>query len=133
MTRPLEAMLARWQVLYPEMMSAGEQYDDPASEADRTRELMVTHILQSRDIVSTFTESREAYRVWKESKTSETTDLEVVLAREDRLDERLSAIIDEHQDELGERAVRAIQEAVRLRKIVRRSALPYRETWPEES
>ena len=133
MPRPLESILSQWPVLYPEMMGADEQDDNSSGEADRIRELVVTTMLQSRDIASTFTESREAYRVWKESRTSEATDLAVVLDREDRLGDNLSDITLEHQDDLGERAIRAIQEDIKLRKIVRRSVLPYRETWHEES
>ena len=129
----LDTMLAKWPVLYPAITGAYERDNDRLTEADRIRELMVTPILESRDLANTFTERREAYRVWKESLKNEVGDLEVELSHEDRLGDGLSAIIEEHQDELGERAVRAIREAIRLRKIVRRSVLPYRETWPEES
>ena len=81
-------------------------------------------ILQSRDIFSTFRELQEAYRAWKESLTNETTDLEAMLAHEDRLGDSLAAIMEENQDELGERAVRAIRggdRSPRRRQEVRHS------------
>ena len=133
MTRPPDSMQARWLDLYPEIMGAYEQDKGRLDEADRIRGLLVRPILQSRDLASAFTERREAYRGWKESLTNEATDLEVMLAHEDRLGDSLSATFEEHQDELGERAVRAIREALRLRKIVRRSVIPHRETWPQDS
>lgn len=131
--RPLELILVKWPELYPELMGASEQDQDRLAEADRIRELMVKPILQSPDPFNTFAELREAYREWKESLTTETADLEAVLAHEDRLGDRLAAIMEEHQDELGERVVRAIRGAIDLRNIVRWSVIPYEETWPEES
>ncbi len=131
MPRPLELMLTRWPELYPELMGASEQDKARQGEADRIRELTVKPILQSPDPFSTFSELREAYREWKESLTNETADLEAVLAHEDRLGDRLAAIMEENQDELGERVVRAIRGTIDLRGIVRRSVIPYEETWPE--
>ena len=131
--RPLELMLTRWLELYPEMMGASEQDKARQGEADRIRELMVKPILQSPDPFNTFAELREAYREWKESQATETADLEEMLHHEDRLGDRLAAIMEERQDELGERVVRAIRGTIELRNIVRWSVIPYEETWPEES
>ena len=62
----LDAMLAGWPVLYPEIASAGEQDNDRLAEADRIREQTVTPILESRDLAASFTEHREAYKVrWR--------------------------------------------------------------------
>ena len=133
MRRRPEPMLARWPLLHPEITGASEQDDDRVDETNRIRELVVTPILESRDIAAAFVESREAYKVWKEFRTSEATDLEVVLDREDRLGDSLADIMEDHRDELGERTVRAIQEVIQLRKIVRSSILPHQETWPAES
>ena len=88
MPRSLKPMLFRWPELYPELTGAGEPDNDPTGEVERIREEVLAPILESRDIASTFRKSREAYRVWKESRSSEATDLEVVLAKEDRLDEK---------------------------------------------
>lgn len=131
--RPLELMLTRWPELYPELMGASEQDQDRLAEADRIRGMFVAPLPQSPDLFNTFAELREAYREWKESLTNETADLEVVLAYEDRLGDRLAAIMEENQDELGERVVRAIRGTIDLRGIVRRSVIPYEETWPEAS
>ena len=133
MPQPLEPLLSRWPELYPQLTGATEADNDPTGEVDRIREEVLAPILESRDIASTFRKSREAYRVWKESRTNEATDLDVVLAEEDRLDESLARITLEHQDDLGERAIRAIQEAIRLRKIARQSVPPHQHTWPAES
>ena len=126
-------MLARWPELYPELMGANEQDSARLDEADRIRGTIVAPLPQSQDLAATFIELREAYREWKESLTTETADLEETLADEDRLGDRLAAIMEEHQDELGERAVRAIRGTIDLRSIVRLSVIPYEETWPEES
>ena len=69
----------------------------------------------------------------EESLTTETASLEEMLAHEDRLGDRLATIMEEHQDELGERVVRAIRRTIDLRNIVRWSVIPYEATWPEES
>ena len=90
-------------------------------------------LLQSPDLFNTFKELREAYREWKESRTTETADIEETLDHEDRLGDRLLAIMEEHQEELDEEAVKAIRWAIILPNIVRRSVIPYEETWPEES
>ena len=131
--RPLELMLTRWLELYPELLGANEQDSARLAEADRIRGLFVAPLPQSQDLTATFTEIRDAYQEWKESLTTETADLEETLAHEDRLGDRLATIMEEHQDELGERAVRAIRGTIDLRNIVRWSVIPYEETWPEES
>lgn len=131
--RPLELMLTCWLELYPELMGDHEQDQDRLAEADRVRGTIVAPLPQSQDLAATFTELRDAYQEWKESLTTETADLEAVLADEDRLGDRLTAIMEEHQDELGEKVVRAIRGTIDLRSIVRLSVIPYEETWPEES
>lgn len=131
--RPLELMLVKRPELYPDLMGASEQDQDRLAEADRIRGLFVAPLPQSPDLAATFAELREAYREWKESLTNETADLEEMLHHEDRLGDRLAAIMEEHQYELGERVVRAIRGAIDLRGIVRWSVIPYEETWPEAS
>ena len=56
-----------------------------------------------------------------------------MISLEDEKDDTLAATFDLHRDGLGEQAVKAALESVKLRGIVRRSVIPYRETWPEES
>ena len=133
MTRSLEAMLARWQVLYPEITGAGEQYDDPASEADRVRSEVIAPLLEAADLVHAFDEMREEYKKRRDSVTETLPNVEDVLTNEDRLDDVLTATFGVHSEELGEQAIRATMESIRLRRIVRRSVLPQREGWPEES
>ena len=132
MSRSLEPMLSRWPELYP-LTGTDEPDNDPTGEVERIREEVLAPILESGDIAVTFVESREAYKTWKEPRSGEATDLEAVLDREDRLGDSLSDIMEDHRDELDERVVRAIGEATKLQAIVRRSVLPHRETWPEES
>ena len=131
--RPLELMLTRWLELYPELLVAYEQDSARLAEADRIRGMFMAPLLQSPDLAATFIELRETYREWKESLTNETADLEAVLADEDRLGDRLAAIMEENQDELCERVVKAIRGTIDLRSIVRLSVIPHEETWPEES
>ena len=133
MPRRPEPLLSRWAELYPQLTGSTEAGGDSFGEVERIRAEVLAPILESSDITSTFTESRQAYRAWRESQTSEAKSLDVVLADEDHLDESLARITREHRDDLGERAARAIGEAVRLRKIVRRSVLPHQHTWPTES
>ena len=129
--RPLELMLVKRPELYPDLMGASEQDQDRLAEADRIRGLFVAPLPPTPDLAATFSELREAYRERKESLTNETADLEAVLAHEDRLSDRFAAIMEERQDELGERVVRAIRGTIDLRGIIRWSVIPYEETWPE--
>ena len=43
------------------------------------------------------------------------------------------AMFNAHRSALGDRVIKASLESVRLRRIVRKSVIPHRETWPEES
>ena len=60
-------------------------------------------------------------------------DVEAVLTNEDRLYDALTATFGVHSEELGESITKAVMEGIRLRRVVRRSIVPQRETWPEES
>ena len=115
-------------------MQMGIYEDDPDRRAEtrRIRGLFVAPLLQSPDLAATFAELRVAYREWKESRRARTPDLQEMLEHEDLLGDSLVAAVEERQDELGERAVRAIRGAIDLRGIVRRSSIPHRNRWPEE-
>ena len=130
--RPLELMLTCWLVLYPELMGIYEDNQDYRAETRRIRGLFVAPLLQSQDLAATFAELRVTYREWKESRRTRTPDLQDMLDHEDLLGDSLVAAIEERQDELGERTVRAIRGAIDLRGIVRRSSIPHRDGWPEE-
>ena len=132
MVQPLETMLARWPLLYPEITDAGEQ-DNRPGETDRIRQEVVAPLLDSGGIFQAFEERREEYQRWQESLSGTEEDLESVLAQEDRFHDALAAIIEEQRDEMGERAVKAVLGGINLRRIVREATLPYRDTWPEES
>ena len=54
---PLDDMLARWPVLHPELMDAGEQDDNGPGEAARVRDEITAALLDSGDIARTFEES----------------------------------------------------------------------------
>ena len=56
-----------------------------------------------------------------------------MLDQENRFDDAIAATIEEHWDVLGEQALKGVRETVNLRRIVRESVIPFRETWPEES
>ena len=90
-------------------------------------------MLEAEDLGHVFVEMREIFRNWILSHPGEEGDLESVLSLEDRKDDAIATVLGRHQDELGERTLRATAEGIRLRRIVRNSTLPYRETWPEES
>ncbi len=131
MPTPVEAMLAKWPLLYPEVAGADEENDN--GEATRIREEVVRPLLDSGDLVHAFQEKREEYKRRKESLAGTEIGLDHVMAREARIDDSLAAAFNEHRDVIGERAVKGSLEAVNLRRIVRESVIPYRETWPEES
>ena len=130
--RPLDLMLTCWLVLYPVQMGIYEDDPDHRAETRRIRGLFVAPLLQSPDLAATFAELRVAYREWKESRRARTPDLQEMLEHEDLLGDSLVAAVEERQDELGERAFRAIRGAIDLRGIVRRSSIPHRDRWPEE-
>ena len=81
----------------------------------------------------TFGEMREEYTRWRDYVVWTEQNLEAVMAQEDRFDDALVATFEDHRGLLGDPAVKAGLENVRLRKIVRRSVIPQREAWPEES
>ena len=133
MPQPIEAMLARWPFLYPETTDAVEQDDNGHDHAAKVRRQVIAPILESQDLLHTFEEKREEYSKWRDSLPSAEGDLETLLAQEDRKDDALIAAFNDHRELLGDANIKATLESVRLRKIVRRSTIPYRETWPQES
>ena len=50
MTRPLEAMLAKWPVVYPVSMDAGERDNERPGGAERIREEIVALLQDGGDI-----------------------------------------------------------------------------------
>ena len=75
----------------------------------------------------------QEYKKWRDSLAANGRDLETVMAQEEQQDGALAATFEEHRGELGDATVKAALECIRLRRIVRRSTIPHRETWPEES
>ena len=132
MPQPLDDVLAKWTVMYPEITGASEPDDDGPDAAASMRSKVIAPLLDSGDIAQTFEESREAYTRWKGTPTK-AGDPEVLLAQEDQSDDALIAAFNDHRELLGDTTVKASLESVRLRRIVRRSVIPYRETWPQES
>ena len=132
MPRQLDAMLARWTFLYPEITGASEQ-DDSSGETGRVKKELIVPLLLTDDINSAFDVAKEEYQRWRASQPAEESEPETVLAQEARFDDTLAAFLEEHRDELGDQAVKAALESVKLRRIARMSVLPHRETWPEES
>ena len=140
MSLPLEIMLARWPMLYHESIGdwKEETRDDEQGEAHgvqaaRVRSEIIAPVLEAEDLVQVFVEKREVYRSWTPSLPGTGGDLESVISLEERKDDAIATALDRNHDELGERILRATREGIRLRGIVRRSTLPYRETWPEGS
>ena len=115
-------------------MGASEPDDERARETVRVRREVIAPLLEATDIDRAFEEmSEELQEVgrlvaaeWKEN-------LETVLALEEERDDAMTATFDVHSEELGEAITKAVMEGIRLRRIVRRSILPQREGWPEES
>ena len=98
------------------------------------REEVVRPLLDGGDLLHTFEGRLEAYRRWKDSLARTEPGPEATLDQEGQFDDTpLAAAFEEHRDELGEQAVRGAREIVNLRRIVRESVVPYRETWPEAS
>ena len=140
MSLPVEIMLARWPMLYPESIGdwKGETRDDEQGEdhgvqAARVSSEIIAPVLEAGDLVQIFVEKREIYRNWTPFLSGTGGDLESVISLEERKDYAIATALDGYFDELGERILRATREGIRLRGIVRRSTLPYMETWPEES
>ena len=124
MLQPLEVILDKWPILYPEISGSGESDGSGPDEAARIREEVVAPLMDCCDIARTFEESREAYKRWKESLPWTELGLEAMLHQEDRFDNALAATFDAHRELLGDAAVKAGLENIRLRKIVRRSIIP---------
>ena len=133
MPRRPEPLLARWPLLYPEVMGTSEQDDDLLGEAERIRKKTIAPLLDTDDIHNVINVKREEYQRWRASQPAQVSDPETVLAQEARFDDTLATFLEGHRDELGEQAVKAALESVKLRRIARDSVLPHRETWPEES
>ena len=132
MPRQLDAMLARWPALFPEITGASEQ-DDRSGETGRVKKELIVPLLHTDDINSAFDVAKEEYQRWRDSLPVKESDPETVLAQEARFDDTLAAFLEGHRDELGDQAVRAALETVKLRRIARMSVLPHREIWPEGS
>ena len=65
MPQPIEAMLARWPFLYPEITDADEQNgNDPDNDAAKVRRQVIAPILESQDLLHAFEEKREEYSRW---------------------------------------------------------------------
>lgn len=140
MSLPVEIMLARWPMLYPECIGDwkeetrdDEQGEDHGVQAARVRSEIIAPVLQAEDLVQVFVEKREVYRSGTPSLFGTGGDLESVISLEERKDDAIATALDRYYDELGGRILRATREGIRLRGIVRRSTLPYMETWPEGS
>ena len=140
MSQPVEMMLARWPLLYPgstgdyqEGTGDDGQGEDHAAEVARVRCEVIAPILQAEDIANLFVEMRVVYRDWTRSHPGPGGDLESVMSLEDRRDDALVSALGGHLEDLGARTLGAILGGIRLRKVVRKSTMPHRETWPEES
>ena len=133
MPNTVESILARWPLLYPEIMGDRELDGERARETVRMRREAIAPLLEAADIDSAFDVMRGEYSRWRDSLPPMAGDLETVLALEDEKADALTAAFGVHCEEMGEQAVRATSESIRLRRIVRRSILPQRATWPEES
>ena len=140
MSQPVEMMLARWFLLYPEEMEEcreGMEYEEDegarAGEIARVKSEVIAPILAAGDMAHIFVEMKESYRHWTRSLPGAKGDLESVMSQEDRKDDVLGGVLGARREDLGERTLRAMLEGIRLRGIVRHSTIPHRETWPEES
>ena len=133
MPKPLDAVLARWPALFPEITGTSEQFDDNSAEAAMVRRDVIVPLLGSTDIARTFEESREAYSRWKRNLSNSEKDPEVLLERENATDNFLTTMLNDHKATLGTLCVKAALESVKLRRIARMSVLPHREIWPEGS
>ena len=140
MSQTVEFMLARWFLLYHEEMEEclegmGHEEDEEADagEVARVKSGVIAPILESGDMARVFVEMRGNYKDWARSLPGAEGDPESALSLEDRKDDVLGGVLSARQEDLGERTLRATLEGIRLRKIVRESTIPNRETWPQES
>ena len=140
MSQPVEMMLAQWPLLYPgstgdcqECTGDDGPGEDHAAEVARVRGKVIAPIMEAEDMARVFVEMRRNYRDWTRSHPWRGGDLESVMSLEDRRDDALVSALGGHLEGLGERTLRAVLGGIDLKKIVRRSTLPYSETWPEES
>ena len=131
MPNTIGIMLAGWPLLYSEI--AGTEVQNVDYHAAKVREEVVRPLLDTEDFLNTFEGRPEAYQGWKESLARDEPGPEAMLEGEGQFDGALAATFEEHRDVLGEQTVRGVREIVNLRRIVRESVIPYRETWPEES
>ena len=131
MPRPIEPMLARWPMLYPDMAGASVE-NDSSNEAARVRREVVPPLLEATDIHGAFEEAVAEYSRWRDSTLAGEGELEAVVALEDEKEYALEAAFEEHRRTLGEQNIRALQQVVLLRRIARGS-IPERESWPEEA
>ena len=140
MSQPVEMMLAQWPLLYPgstgdcqECTGDDGPGEDHAAEVARVRGKVIAPIMEAEDMARVFVEMRRNYRDWTRSHPWRGGDLESVMSLEDRRDDTLVSALGGHLEDLGERTLRAVLEGIRLRRIVRKSTMPHRETWPGES
>ena len=131
MPRPIEHMLARWPMLYPEIAGASVE-NDSSDEAARVRREVVAPLLEATDIHGAFEEAMAEYGRWRDSLPTGEEDPEAVRTHENRLEVALEAAFEEHRRTLGEQSVKALQQTVLLRRIAR-GLIPERESWPEEA
>ena len=131
MPRPIEPMLARWPMLYPEIAGADVE-NDSFNEAARVRREVVAPLLEATDVHGAFEEAMVEYGRWRDSTLAGEGELEAVVALEEEKEDALEAAFEEHRRTLGEQSVRALQQVVLLRRIARGS-IPERESWPEEA
>ena len=96
------------------------------------RRQVIAPILVTPDL-DTFEEIRKEYKKWRDSLAANGRDPETVMAQEEQQDGALAATFEEHRGELGDATVKAALESIRLRRIVRRSTIPHREAWFQES
>ena len=132
--------MARWFLLYPEEMEEcrdGMGYEEDegahAGEIARVKSEVIAPILEAGDMAHAFVEIRESYRHWTRSLPGAEGDQESVMLREDRKDDVLGGVLGARREYLGETTLRAMLEGIRLRKMVRESVIPHRDTWPEKS
>ena len=133
MPRRPEPLLARWPLLYPEVMGADEQDDDLLGQAETIRKEVIAPLLHTDDLHNVIDEKKEEYRRWRDSLPIKDSDLDSLRDQEKRFDDTLAVALEGHRYELGDQAVKAGKESVRLRQIARESVLLHQETWPEES
>ena len=131
MTRPLEPMLARWPMPYPEVAGADVE-NDSSIEAAKVRREVVALLLEATDIHRAFEETVVEYGRWRDLTLAGEGDTKVVLAHENRLDDTLEAAFEEHRQTPGGQSVGPLRQTVMLRRIAGGS-ISHRESWLEEA